>query len=939
MRKKYLSALLFGALLFASAGTFTSCKDYDDDIKNLQGQIDANADAIKALQDLVNNGDYVTAVKKSDDGKGIVFTFSKSGDQTVTLDIENGQEGDVLSIDPTTGELLKNGEPTGIKPATDPEEVKAPVKAENGVWVFLNDKGEYESTNIPVSGVTAVQNENKQWVLTITDANGAQSTVVVPSAASVMSDLVLAGWIDGDAIGSDGKLSTGDINTTFGGTTTNNKESLPIEYCYITAITKAYDNNKETTWSAQKDVVKGQVLTSLRGLGVQLVTRVAPADLDLSSMKFTLQDSEGNTLPITLNPSENFDGTLTRAANSSINLIPLDITTNTYANEKAYTDLYGANDGNTLYSLVEESGARSNYGLAVKAEKATVSQQYVSKVDGDAPISGTAGVNANPTFEVDLNKANKLTFGAKPEYVYDYYVEPVDKAVADLFGVQIDKKAGTFTVTKLSDQITRTTFELYVYALHIDGKIYRDKITIKPSNKIVASATLAAGEQVIKQSVLSDGKSVDKANHMRFDISLDAMFNAMSDADKAKWTSATLGANEPFDITKVVIGGSEETGKEETAAPNDYYDIELLDADGKVISNNDEYYKAKTMRVYAKYNSRNDASIPLLEVGKEYELTIDFKHENTEGATGILNTVKMTYTPVLPALSDYMQKHPSFWNDDQTVLLGVDNSINETFEATNLNLNYAIKDGFKKLGSDKVADEMEIKFELADNKVDNKEFVTWDNSVADQTVKYTAATAKENKNYGKEFTVKVKDVTYLTAYHYSAEELAAQTFKMQVLSPIVEGDVEVKEGTAVEVYASRNAKLNIADLVGYNYNKQTYNLYMDVVVDGNDKTKAYEVSAANAKADNYADKSIASVKFESGDTQVFKITVDMSPVSSSAGTPAIWNTTTKSVDAGYVTLDTSNVSQDTETTIKVTVTDIWGYEKTVEVPLLIKMAE
>ena len=40
MRKKYLSALLFGALLFASAGTFTSCKDYDDDISNLQSQVD-----------------------------------------------------------------------------------------------------------------------------------------------------------------------------------------------------------------------------------------------------------------------------------------------------------------------------------------------------------------------------------------------------------------------------------------------------------------------------------------------------------------------------------------------------------------------------------------------------------------------------------------------------------------------------------------------------------------------------------------------------------------------------------------------------------------------------------------------------------------------------------------------------------------------------------
>ena len=40
MKKKYLSALLFGALITASTGTFTSCKDYDDDIKNLQEQVD-----------------------------------------------------------------------------------------------------------------------------------------------------------------------------------------------------------------------------------------------------------------------------------------------------------------------------------------------------------------------------------------------------------------------------------------------------------------------------------------------------------------------------------------------------------------------------------------------------------------------------------------------------------------------------------------------------------------------------------------------------------------------------------------------------------------------------------------------------------------------------------------------------------------------------------
>ena len=50
MNKKYLSVVLFGALLAASAGTFTSCKDYDDDIKGLQEQIDGNQSSVTALE-------------------------------------------------------------------------------------------------------------------------------------------------------------------------------------------------------------------------------------------------------------------------------------------------------------------------------------------------------------------------------------------------------------------------------------------------------------------------------------------------------------------------------------------------------------------------------------------------------------------------------------------------------------------------------------------------------------------------------------------------------------------------------------------------------------------------------------------------------------------------------------------------------------------------
>ena len=46
MRKKFLSAFLLGALAIATTSTMVSCKDYDDDIKSLKDQVDANAKAL-----------------------------------------------------------------------------------------------------------------------------------------------------------------------------------------------------------------------------------------------------------------------------------------------------------------------------------------------------------------------------------------------------------------------------------------------------------------------------------------------------------------------------------------------------------------------------------------------------------------------------------------------------------------------------------------------------------------------------------------------------------------------------------------------------------------------------------------------------------------------------------------------------------------------------
>ena len=55
MKKKIFSTLLMGAFFLASMSMFTSCKDYDDDINNLQKQIDALTPALQQVKTDLQN--------------------------------------------------------------------------------------------------------------------------------------------------------------------------------------------------------------------------------------------------------------------------------------------------------------------------------------------------------------------------------------------------------------------------------------------------------------------------------------------------------------------------------------------------------------------------------------------------------------------------------------------------------------------------------------------------------------------------------------------------------------------------------------------------------------------------------------------------------------------------------------------------------------------
>lgn len=83
MKRKYFSALLMGALTIASVSTFTSCKDYDDDISGLQSQIDQLKKTIDEINSQITAGSVLTDVVKNDNGITVKLSNGKTYDITM----------------------------------------------------------------------------------------------------------------------------------------------------------------------------------------------------------------------------------------------------------------------------------------------------------------------------------------------------------------------------------------------------------------------------------------------------------------------------------------------------------------------------------------------------------------------------------------------------------------------------------------------------------------------------------------------------------------------------------------------------------------------------------------------------------------------------------------------------------------------------------------
>lgn len=224
MNKKYFSVLLMGAMTVATVGTVTSCKDYDDDISNLQERIDKLSEAIKNIQTQIDNGAILTSVTPTENG--MTITLNQNG-QTKTYTISNGKDGQngkswkigdngnwwydegngyVDSKFPARGENGKDGEN-----GTNGENGAAGENGKNGKYYVPNpetgcfdiyqDGTKVESTNIAYTATAenAITATWEKGVLTLVGVKDAVDGKIVLNLNSVLRAMVFnpSHYVDG----------------------------------------------------------------------------------------------------------------------------------------------------------------------------------------------------------------------------------------------------------------------------------------------------------------------------------------------------------------------------------------------------------------------------------------------------------------------------------------------------------------------------------------------------------------------------------------------------------------------------------------------------------------------------------------------------------------------------------------------------------------------
>ena len=498
MRKKYLSALLFGALLFASAGTFTSCKDYDDDINNLQEQIDV---VVADLNDLkAQIGDKGVSSVTFDEATGVLTVVDADGSHTYNVKTPAGEVGEV-TVTINGQDLVVNGQVVG----------------QVGDKVAVNENGELTvngtATGITVGKYAILENvADNMYTISLPDKDGNMQTIQLLRA--LPTDLQIVIKNSGNQYFTE--ILTADAT---GG------------LAWGTAA-------KDVDWKGPKGAVKkGQLLVGQQNV---VTVGILPSTTELDAQTLKLVDSEGNYAPVTVVATphnvkglastpgsrakdskgewdlqvvmtsdvtkDNIGSTFATDNNTANKLYALSVngvvlTDHVFVidTDPSAFNFDGTTGGTPLTFKGVDAATPQDYGVqividGVQQTVKTVSptQETYTLTNGTAAYRNVAALGLNATGDaLPVNKAITLKYVDPSVYDYQFVIAEENQNDAEKYGIKVENNV----LTASNAAATLKDFYLDVILMGVDGNVV--SYVENSGNKYVNKIKFSFGESTV----------------------------------------------------------------------------------------------------------------------------------------------------------------------------------------------------------------------------------------------------------------------------------------------------------------------------------------------------------------------------------------------------------------------------------------------------------
>ena len=772
MRKKYLSALLFGALLFASAGTFTSCKDYDDDINNLSQRIDQVASDLNDLKTKVDAlGGYVENVSFADGvlsvttgGNTVTYNIpDKTGVNEVTLALEGNNL--VLTVDGTATTIELPAAESGETPEI-PE-----IEVIDGV-LYIN--GEAQDLKVDVeSNVTIIESTipgNETYTVMV---NGEEVTFA-KAFADVRISLTGKGTGYFTEIGADEYYS----------------QSYGIHWARAT---------KDIAWDGPKGNIASGTLVVGQTTAAEVTVRPINFDLKAHENELTLVSSTGAVAPAKVVVYKSQDnGPLhsgSRAADITYDDVKqgdyvLGIQLNSDLTDRQVIESFATADGNhnIKYALALDGTVVTDYVFAIDTQLKADTQTKCEDVVWNNFVIGGKDYWEAPTGTHQMTYLDGRIYDMKVE------IDPSSQSDANVYGVKINED-GTITA---AESAQNRQFKLQVTLIDVNGNISETEVITVTFKKQEAAQVTELAPMPYTITPAAD-KSVI--------INLGDVFTSLSDED--------------------AIAIRNKGNIEWTIENNDNTFVLPLSAFGASLDNAITYYEdaACTQEIDASdmfngeaVKSIKYAKIPVSAYSNiaatlgEHLLSITLNRQVGVPGTTVDKTIKKVNVPVdvqLPAWEDIF-KTTTQWNGNTYVarLTNVDRSLNNAEISMD-----AFEDASTAWGSN-INDDIRIeamKYIGADGREYN---AAWGMpaQVGTQTanLNYSALTADINTTHKLAFT----ELTAKAVYEFGVPNFKIEKeFTVQLKSIFEDAKLVYYVWNGSAWVANANAKMNAADVI------------------------------------------------------------------------------------------------------------------------------